>query len=408
MIRSILTGAAALVLLLATPGVRAADPPGTDEKAAEPPSVFADLTPANAGRRAAKENKLLIIKATAEWCGPCKRMDRTTFRDSHVVDWINKHAIAIQLDVDKMPRGAKALHVSAMPTIIVFKGKSELDRVVGYLDADGLLAFLEGVRSGTTHDQRIDTQLTDLKQKGQAGDMQARYRYAQSLLRDEQYEKATDEFEWLWNHILEHDRSFVGVRSSFMASDMERLAAAYPPALERFTKLRDALEPRVEPGDRFNDDALSDWIVLNDVVRDEQRTLDWIDRVAKRDDARRYLSRQPRIFDILIARGDWALAADALLPTPSLIGILRSTDFDRAPFNTAHFRAFTINSTADDYAALLAAGRTEDARALAEALFATLDDSDATKDALAGRAAVAGVPESGRRAWDTKPSPKTP
>jgi len=34
----------------------------------------------------------------APWCGPCREMDRTTWRDEALVKWVQEHAIAIQID----------------------------------------------------------------------------------------------------------------------------------------------------------------------------------------------------------------------------------------------------------------------------------------------------------------------
>jgi thiol-disulfide isomerase/thioredoxin len=98
--------------------------------------------------------RLLLLDATATWCGPCKMMDRTTWADERVLSWIGKHAIAVRLDVDRDPHRAQALRIEAMPTIVVFKDGAEFDRVVGYQSADDLLAWLDGVVEGRRRQQR--------------------------------------------------------------------------------------------------------------------------------------------------------------------------------------------------------------------------------------------------------------
>ncbi len=106
------------------------------------PQVFSELSLAEAKTKAVKQEKILLVDATADWCQPCKAMERTTWVDPEVIAWINLNAIAIQVDVDKQREEAKELNIQAMPTIIVFKDGRELDRVVGYKNASELLAWL--------------------------------------------------------------------------------------------------------------------------------------------------------------------------------------------------------------------------------------------------------------------------
>ena len=108
----------------------------------EKPQVFTELSLAEAKAKAVEQDKFLLVDATADWCQPCQVMERTTWVDPEVISWIKLNAIAIQVDVDRQRAEAKELNIQAMPTIIVYKDGSELDRVVGYHDAVELLAWL--------------------------------------------------------------------------------------------------------------------------------------------------------------------------------------------------------------------------------------------------------------------------
>lgn len=55
-------------------------------------------------------------------------MDRTSWIDPAVMDWVQHHAIAIQIDVDAEPAVAKQLEIRAMPTVIAFKEGVEVDQ----------------------------------------------------------------------------------------------------------------------------------------------------------------------------------------------------------------------------------------------------------------------------------------
>lgn len=113
-----------------------------------PPPVFAHRTLAEAKADVRGTGKLLVVKATAAWCGPCQQMNKTTWRDPRVEKWVADHGLAIEVDVDERPEDARAMHITAMPTMLAFKDGEEFDRTVGFMDADQLLAWLEAVQKG--------------------------------------------------------------------------------------------------------------------------------------------------------------------------------------------------------------------------------------------------------------------
>src|SRR4051812_48064980 len=82
--------------------------------AEDPPPVF-DRRPYEEAKAAAvKDKKWFLVKATASWCGPCKQMDKTTWRDEQVVAWLKDHAVAVQLDVDEQKPLSRQLDIQAM------------------------------------------------------------------------------------------------------------------------------------------------------------------------------------------------------------------------------------------------------------------------------------------------------
>jgi len=56
-------------------------------------------------------------------------------------------------------------------------------------------------------------------------------------------DEATEEYAWLWKHMVEYDPATYGVRHTFLVKEIELLVAAHRPARERFTEIRGAVTP---------------------------------------------------------------------------------------------------------------------------------------------------------------------
>src|SRR5512137_2301874 len=91
-------------------------------------------------KKAKAENKLVFIDFFASWCGPCKMMDATTYKDPKVLEWLGKHTIAIKVEGDKDMALATRFTIDSFPTLVFLKPDgTEVDRLLGYMTAEQLL-----------------------------------------------------------------------------------------------------------------------------------------------------------------------------------------------------------------------------------------------------------------------------
>ncbi len=112
-----------------------------------------------------KNPKPILVDLYTDWCGWCKRMDATTYKNKTIVDYINKNFYAVKMDgegkkditfkgktfkyVAYGKRGYHELAATIMngrmsfPSTAFFNSKEQLIKVIpGYLQAKSLEKFL--------------------------------------------------------------------------------------------------------------------------------------------------------------------------------------------------------------------------------------------------------------------------
>ncbi len=79
---------------------------------------------------------VIITDFWATWCGPCKMI--APILEQIANDYEGKVTVT-KLDVDNNPMTAMRFGVQSIPTLIVFKGGQEVERIVGYMPKERLL-----------------------------------------------------------------------------------------------------------------------------------------------------------------------------------------------------------------------------------------------------------------------------
>jgi len=97
---------------------------------------------------AKKEKKHIVVDAYASWCGPCKKMARTTFKNAVVGEFYNENYVNFKIDMEKGegPSLKNVFMVRAFPTIIYYNPEGEeVRRFKGFRPAEDFL--LEGKKA---------------------------------------------------------------------------------------------------------------------------------------------------------------------------------------------------------------------------------------------------------------------
>ncbi len=123
---------------------------------------------------AQKENpKKIFMDVYTTWCGPCKMLDKNTFSDKNVIEYLNKNYYAVKFNAEgndpvtyqdftytnpnyqaeRKGRNsqhllAHALKVNAYPTVVFFKENGDLIQgVPGYRTPQQLEIFLKMIHT---------------------------------------------------------------------------------------------------------------------------------------------------------------------------------------------------------------------------------------------------------------------
>ena len=97
-------------------------------------------------QKAKAEHKYIFVDAYATWCGPCRQLKNTSFKNTQTAEYFNKNFVNLSVDMEK-GKGmdlATTWEIQEYPTLLIldFNGKV-LFRSIGYLDAKQLKAFGE-------------------------------------------------------------------------------------------------------------------------------------------------------------------------------------------------------------------------------------------------------------------------
>lgn len=95
------------------------------------------ITSQNFEEEVLKSEKPMLVDFWATWCGPC-------MRQGPIIEELAAEGYAVgKVDVDEEPALAQKFGIMSIPTIVVFKGGKEVNRLVGLTPKDRLKSLLE-------------------------------------------------------------------------------------------------------------------------------------------------------------------------------------------------------------------------------------------------------------------------
>ena len=82
----------------------------------------------------------VLVDFWAEWCAPCRALAPAV---EAVAQEYQGKAKVVKLDVDSSTQVAQRYGIRGIPTLIVFKGGAEADRVIGMTSKDNIARMLD-------------------------------------------------------------------------------------------------------------------------------------------------------------------------------------------------------------------------------------------------------------------------
>ncbi|WP_372370207.1 thioredoxin family protein [Candidatus Uabimicrobium sp. HlEnr_7] len=231
-------------------------------------AVFPDLNFEEACEKAKASNKIIIVDFYTVWCGPCKKLDKTTWKDKKVISWLTKYSVSLKVDAEKQKQLAKKYKVKAYPTIIFIDIlQKEMGRIVGYRNAQDFISEATQILDGKDN-------LTRAKDKflsGDKNDPRNIMKYARVLRQERKYDKALKKFLWCFDHAVD-TKGFSGVRRSFLLSDIYSMKEEYPLAVVELKNRM--LVCKNELQQKPDNQNLYDLIALTDTLKEQHHLVE--------------------------------------------------------------------------------------------------------------------------------------
>jgi thioredoxin 1 len=111
-----------------------------------------DVTDQNFEQDVLKSEQPVLVDFWAEWCTPCKMLTPTV---EQVAQQYEGRAKVVKMNVDENNQVPPRYGIKGIPTLILFKGGTEADRVVGTTSKENISRMLD--RALESHDRALES-----------------------------------------------------------------------------------------------------------------------------------------------------------------------------------------------------------------------------------------------------------
>ena len=94
------------------------------------------------------QNRKFFVYFNAEWCGFCRKLEATTFKDPEIIAFINRNFTPVRVNIDREKQIAAHYGVQGVPDLRFISAKGEaIARWPGFIEADQLLPLLQYIHT---------------------------------------------------------------------------------------------------------------------------------------------------------------------------------------------------------------------------------------------------------------------
>lgn len=145
---------------------------------------------------------LVIVRFTADWCGPCKQL--APLIDKVIAEHGHGRTTQVVVDIDRQRLIAEQFRIQSVPTVYAFMGGQPVDGFVGVKSERELKAFLEKLLAGLPPTE-AETTLEELVEA------------ASAILADGDAEQAAEAFAALAREAPDHPGIIAGYARALLA-----------------------------------------------------------------------------------------------------------------------------------------------------------------------------------------------
>jgi len=103
-------------------------------------AIVTEVSDSSFEQEVLQSEKPVLVDFWAAWCGPCRMLAPTV---EAIAEQFSKNATVVKLNVDDNPSTAEAYAIRSIPTLILFSGGKEVERVIGATSKESISGMIE-------------------------------------------------------------------------------------------------------------------------------------------------------------------------------------------------------------------------------------------------------------------------